>query len=313
MDKVKIPIDAKVLYQMYEYADYARRLHQSEIAGWAHYNKDRGIYKLTPLLRQEASGAEVIAFPNSILNDTKYDISDMIVQWHSHVMMSCSPSQPDRDLIQEALKLMPMIISIIVNCKGEYSAIAAFKRTDIFTFQDIVKLDAELVTYYQNPLTAKEVKKKLYKPAPPPPPKPQETHWHKGQFGKWANGVFVPENKNLPAPVARPEIYHLRPEQYYNNVDEELFPDYVIPAVSYKELLAYDEVMAIVHRIQADDNDINVWTYDDYAVLASETGNYVEVRPDEISANGVPMDWNNALIRLGVYGSQYRLIKKDAK
>ena len=46
------------------------------------------------------------------------------------------------DLIKEALKFMPMIISIIVNCKGEYSATVSLNQAGVFTFQELVKLDA---------------------------------------------------------------------------------------------------------------------------------------------------------------------------
>lgn len=329
MDKVKIPIDAKVLFQMYEYADSARKAFGTEIAGWAHYNKDRGIYKLAPLLPQEVSGAEVSSFPDEHINDMKYDISDMLVQWHSHVMFSCSPSTPDNDLIKEALKLMPMIISIIVNCKGEYSATVSLKQAGVFTFQDFVKLDAELVTYYDCPAILKEVRKKCYKPKPKPVAEVlPESHWHKGQFGKWSNGVFIPENKNLSV-VPKPEnrLYNTTPQQRYNNADwwddNDLFPDYVPPARdkslieatrSYKQLAKYAEILKLVDELQANDDMINVWSYDDYHImLDTRSGNYVEVTPDIVTINTRPTSWNEAIKRLGITDEKYFLKGTDAK
>ena len=125
---VEIPIDAIVLDQMYRYAHSAKNIFKSEIAGWAHYNDKKGIYKLAPLLRQEAVGWEVDTFPEEILNDVHYDIHDMFVQWHSHVNFTCKPSATDKALIRKALEIMPMIISVIVNCKNEYTVNVSLKK-----------------------------------------------------------------------------------------------------------------------------------------------------------------------------------------
>ena len=327
MEKVKIPIDAKVLFQMYEYADSARKAFGTEIAGWAHYNKDKGIYKLAPLLPQEVSGAEVSSFPDEHINDMKYDISDMLVQWHSHVMFSCHPSQPDNDLIKEALKLMPMIISIIVNCKGEYSATVSLKQAGVFTFQEFVKLDAELVTYYDCPNILKEVRKKCYKPKPKPAPSPSESHWHKGQYGKWNNGVFVPENKNIKLlPKETAPMYDTvkatkeAQQQHHNNVgfvpyqdEDDLFPDFVeAPAKTFNQLAEYGDIVKRIQKLAENDDMINVWSYDDYHImLDTRSGNYVEVTPDMVTINTRPTTWNEAIKRLGITDVKYFLTKKD--
>lgn len=319
MDKVKIPIDAKVLFQMYEYADSAHKAFGTEIAGWAHYNKDKGIYKLAPLLPQEVSGSEVSSFPDEHINDMKYNISDMIVQWHSHVMFSCNPSQPDKDLIKEALKLMPMIISIIVNCKGEYSATVSLKQAGAFTFQDFVKLDAELVTYYECPNILKEVRKKCYKPKPKPTPVADNvSYWHKGQFGKWVNGVFVPENKNLRVmPKSNPseKLYNTSPQQHYNmadDYDDDFFPDYLPPVITYKELAEYNDIVKMVNLLASNDDMINVWAYEDYHILLdTRSGNYVEVTPNMVSINTRPTSWNEAIVRLGITDKKYFIVPKD--
>lgn len=326
MDKVKIPIDAKVLFQMYEYADSAHKAFGTEIAGWAHYNKNKGIYKLAPLLPQEVSGSEVSSFPDEHINDMKYDISDMIVQWHSHVMFSCSPSQPDKDLIKEALKLMPMIISIIVNCKGEYSATVSLKQAGAFTFQDFVKLDAELVTYYECPNILKEVRKKCYKPKPKPTPVADNvSHWHKGQFGKWVNGVFVPENRNLVEKPNAP-IYDVVKaskmtkeealKRYISNVDwdndDELFPDYLPPARPYHKLTEYEDIIKKLNLLVADDDTMNGWAYDNYHILLdTRSGSYLEITPDMVTINTRPITWNDAMAKFGITDKKYLLDKKD--
>lgn len=165
-DKIDILIDAKVMYQMYEYAAYAKHIFGTEIAGWGHYNKKDGIYKLTPLPKQIVSGADVDTFPDEILKDQTYDISDMVVQWHSHVDMGVTPSGTDKKLIKDALELYPYLISIIVNCKHQYHAELNIKRSGELVFPDPIHLDVELVTYYDNPEVKKIVKKQCRKPAP---------------------------------------------------------------------------------------------------------------------------------------------------
>lgn len=179
MPEMKIPISSLVLEEMYAYAYYAKKQQGSEIAGWGHYTPEKGIYKLAPLLPQTASGAEVNTFPDEILNDVKYDISDMIVQWHSHVNMSTKPSPTDKDLIKEALEIFPMLISIIVNCKGEYSARMDIKSVGSTSMRlnlsEPMTYDVELIVDYENEEIEKIVKEKLK----PPPPAPVKTKEHK--------------------------------------------------------------------------------------------------------------------------------------
>lgn len=169
---MEIPIDAKVLYEMYEYAAYAHKHLKSEIAGWGHYHKDKGIYKLAPLLHQEAAGGDVETFPNGILNDMKYPMRDMIVQWHSHVYMSTFFSSVDITNIKDTMKLFPVLISIVVNCKNQYTARIDFSHAGAhndITLPQTITLDVDLIPYYNNPQVNKEVKKKLHKPKPKPP------------------------------------------------------------------------------------------------------------------------------------------------
>jgi len=170
MDKIGIAIDAKVLYQMYEYAAYAETHFEAEVAGWGHYNKEDGIYKLAPLLPQIVSSAEVDTFPDQLVNNKDYDMSDMIVQWHSHVYMATNPSGTDKELIKDALELFPMLISIIVNCKHEYSARLDIRKVGadhcMINLDDPMTYDINLVPYYDNSAVNKEVKKKLRKPKP---------------------------------------------------------------------------------------------------------------------------------------------------
>lgn len=206
-DKIDIMIDAKILYQMYEYAAYAKHLFGTEIAGWGHYNRENGIYKLTPLPKQIVSGAEVDTFPNEILKDQSYDISDMTVQWHSHVDMGVTPSWQDKKLIKEALELYPYLISIIINCKHQYSAELNIKRSGEIIFPDPVRLEVELVTYYDNAETKKIVKRQCKRPAPiviavskkSPTEKVVRTYgWnpHYG-MGEYVGNDFYPTNANF--------------------------------------------------------------------------------------------------------------------
>jgi hypothetical protein len=166
---MKIKIKDEVFQQMFEYAFYAKKHFSSEIAGWGHYNNDRGIYKLAPLCEQTVEGSEVNNFPNDIMNDINYDMSDMLVQWHSHVDMPCAPSGEYGDLgnIKQMLKIMPSIITIIVNCKGEYSA-----RLDTVKIEgcggieltEPVTINLELIRYYDNDKISKEVLAKCRRP-----------------------------------------------------------------------------------------------------------------------------------------------------
>src|SRR5690606_2508550 len=119
---MKIAISNKVMDKMFEYAAWANHHFGTEIAGWGHFSEENGIYKLAPLPKQTVKGAEVDSFPTEITNDVNYDISDMTVQWHSHVEMGVNPSYTDKQFIKDALEIMPYLISIIVNVKGEYSA-----------------------------------------------------------------------------------------------------------------------------------------------------------------------------------------------
>jgi len=168
MDKIKINIESATYHKMFEYAYFAKKHFSAEIAGWGHLDKERGIYKLAPLTKQYVEGAEVNNFPNDILNDTKYDISDLVVQWHSHVDMGTSPSQPDKENIVNTLKLFPILVSIIVNCKGEYSARLDYKNIGSknvnLSLSTIQTMDVELVPYYNNSELSKEVLRKCSKP-----------------------------------------------------------------------------------------------------------------------------------------------------
>lgn len=166
-NKIDIEIDAKVLYKMFELAAYANSLFNSEIAGWGHYSKENGIYKLAPLPKQTVSGAEVDAFPDEILRDQKYDISDLTVQWHSHVNFGCTPSAIDRTQIRESMKLFPYLITIIVNCKHEYTAEVHIKPKQV-DLPEHITYEVNLIPYYDNIRVQKLVLKQCSKPKPKP-------------------------------------------------------------------------------------------------------------------------------------------------
>lgn len=222
---------------MYELAAYAEHHFQAEVAGWAHANEN-GIYKLAPLCKQIVSGAEVNNFPDDILNNVKYDISDMIVQWHSHVFMSCSPSQPDKDTIKEALGLFPAIISIIINCKNEYKArldIGKIKIASGYISIPQTTFDVELVPYYDNPSVSKEVKAKLSKPKP------------------------------LPVAISTPVHHFPSGDRYgldFPAYGSEAYGDYILPAdtISTK---AYNEIRDSLNSISKVDESLAFTQYHD--------------------------------------------------
>lgn len=169
-----MPIDAKVFYQMYEYAAFAKSIHNSEIAGYGHFNEQDGIYKLAPLTKQIVTGSDVDAFPSSIVNDVGYDISDMIVQWHSHVEMGTFFSNTDQKNIKDMLRMYPMLISVVVNVKHEYTArldirsIAYGNQQYRLPESDIMTYDLELIPYYSNDEIWDEVTEKLRRPRKKP-------------------------------------------------------------------------------------------------------------------------------------------------
>jgi hypothetical protein len=169
--KLRMSIDARVLYQMYEYAAFAKTIHGSEIAGYGHYREKDGIYKLAPLTNQIITGgAEVDTFPSTIINDVKYDISDMVVQWHSHVEMNTFFSGTDQKNIKDMLGLYPLLISIVVNVKQEYTArldirnVAYGNHIMRLPEDNIASFDVELVPYYSNDVVYNEVRNKLKQP-----------------------------------------------------------------------------------------------------------------------------------------------------
>lgn len=233
MAKMKIPIDAKVLFQMYEYAAYAKKHFKSEIAGWGHYNAENGIYKLAPLIKQTVQAADVDTFPNDILNDTKYDIRDLIVQWHSHVDMGVTPSSTDKQNIEDCLELFPMLISIIVNCKNEYSARLDFAKAGTGLIQleldNPITIDVDLVPYYDNPKVSKEVLSKCSLPKPVTSNK---------VIGFQPQSNFPPGTFNpIYAQQYTPTIVHdYRNQPKQIEASENLFNDFVPPTAEIKEL-----------------------------------------------------------------------------
>ena len=300
MSNVKIPIDSKVLYSMYEYAHFAHKHYKSEIAGWAYYNRNKGIYKLAPLLKQEASGAEVLTFPsgNDISAHTAREYSEMIVQWHSHVYFECNPSQPDKDLIVEALGLYPMIISVIVNCKNEYSATIAIKQAGAFEFDEMIKLDVELVPYYNNPEVSKNVKKKLYLPKPPAPP--PIMGYHKSYF---SDKYISPPLRGLPSPKSEPYLSEEWGAYGFRDEIEEVVPDI--------EDGNYAKILSVIQKLAVDEPTLELSMYQDYTFLIQDDKqklNSVSLdRKNGLLCNNQPYSWSEVLRILGFDEKKYAL------
>ncbi len=156
---MEILIKETVLNKMFAYADEAKKQFNSEIGGFAHYKNDM-VYKLAPLQRQKATAANVDIEPDELVK-SDYNMSDMIVQWHSHIDMGVTPSGTDTKNIKESLKLMKSLITIIVNCKRE-----TFCRVDIMDpkfGQLTIKSELVPVRNTRTIDVSGEVKEKLYK------------------------------------------------------------------------------------------------------------------------------------------------------
>jgi len=166
---MNIPIKQRVWDNMINYACAAHQIHGTEIAGWGHYTHQKGIYKLAPLCKQEVKAAEVDNFPDEILHRVDYDMSDMVVQWHSHVNMGTTPSSVDTKNIADAMKLFDTLISIIVNIRGEYSCRIDYKTTNFYggtMLQTIDKVQLEIGSNKVPMKIWEEVMVKCYKPKP---------------------------------------------------------------------------------------------------------------------------------------------------
>lgn len=165
-----ILIDALVLQKMFKYAQYAFEHFDSEIAGWAHYNDEEGVYKTAPLTKQKASRVDVDNFPNDILEMEDYDMSDMMVQWHSHIDMNVFWSGTDEKCITETLELTKTLISIVVNIFGEYKcrvdSIVIGRNGHTISVNKQITQDCILQPYYKSRSIEREVLKNLSHPEP---------------------------------------------------------------------------------------------------------------------------------------------------
>lgn len=169
-EEISLLINGDVLQEMFKYAYYAYEHFNSEIAGWGHYSEDKGIYKLAPLTKQEASRAEVDNFPNGILEDESYDMSDMMVQWHSHVTMDVFWSATDEKCIKDTLKLTKTLISVVVNVFGEYrcrvDSIVVGRQKHMVELNKQITQNCILQSYHNDKSLEKVVLRNLYKPKP---------------------------------------------------------------------------------------------------------------------------------------------------
>lgn len=254
MGKISLPIDAMVLHQMYQYAAYAKHHFGTEIAGWGHYNEKKGIYKLTPLPKQIVSGAEVDSFPNEILLDEKYDIRDMVVQWHSHVDMGVTASATDLTAIRETLKLLPLVISIIVNCKHQYSARIDFIRASQFIkLESAITLEVDLIPYYNNKDVSKEVLSKLSRP--------------KVKITQYDSESDIPKYYERASYSEHPS-FSKNGKHYYWRDDKECYGYWDVDLGAYVK--EGDEPKKLLPPIDISEDLFNSWTPQDSALAMSK-------------------------------------------
>lgn len=201
INEVSLLIHGDVFADIFKYAYYAYEHFDSEIAGWAHYKEDRGIYKLAPLTKQEAKRSEVDNFPNDLLEDESYDISDMMVQWHSHVDMNVFWSATDEKCIKDTLKLTKTLISIVVNIFGEYKcrvdSLVVGRQGHMVELNKQITQECILQPYHMTKHIEKDVLKKLQKPKPPISIVQSNNAWHSYNV---KTGVIesIPFNSNTP-------------------------------------------------------------------------------------------------------------------
>lgn len=265
-------------------AYYAHHHFKSEVAGWAHWNAKKGIYKLAPLMEQEITAVEVETFPNEILSDTSYDLSDMCVQWHSHVYMGCTPSQTDNNTIKDMVEQMPLLISIIINCKMEYTATVTISKVNGLPLADIVKVDAELIPVFNDKCISKQILSKLKRPKP----KPVKTVIYDSRDYKgWGSEGSIHD---------------------WDKYEEELYGDY-IPPKDDKSVVVIDifqKIRAKAKQLQLDNKTIVFRDEGNFAILlwntTTKTKIFVSYYPGcnlFVAVNGIMNpSWHTALERL---------------
>jgi len=346
-DKIDIQIDAKVLYQMFEYAAFASHIHGTEIAGWGHYSKKDGIYKLAPLLKQEVKGAEVDTFPDEIIHRQDYDISDMVVQWHSHVNFPVFASNTDKELIRKALKLFPYLISIIVNCKHEYFAELNYKHAGGVELDTPLNMEVNLIPYYDNTAVYNEVKKKCYEPkevvekVTAVEGANHKKGWHpRYGSGTWYGKNFYPHNgkfwvKNvnynplLKIFNGKGEIVIPFKDDVKDSPDKnvgftaeetlDMFEDYsgfgmneygmgdYIPPIKEVKMIKQVKEKAILLDKDLHDKVSMVVANGTYWIQHLKDNSYCEISEDGVLVNGHDGTWNEFLIKIGHYEEPYMI------
>lgn len=286
MAKINVPIDAKILYQMYEYAAYAEKHFKSEISGWAHYHPDKGIYKLAPLCKQEVSGAEVDNFPDEILNNMKYDISDMIVQWHSHVNMPTFQSQTDKNNIAEALDLFPCLISIVVNCKNEYTATLDYNVVGTKSMQVLLEenqsVGVNLVPYYANTKISDEVLAKCSRPVPKLPT---------GSIIHDYRSYGVGKNYNYVGTPSQYDLWKESKEKENEKTAKEFANEYLATIPSEDKTFGFSQELFIQTKLfMKSMENINTFNFSEYPggaiLLDYDTNSYLDLDLSDLTLNG---------------------------
>jgi len=180
-DKVEIPIHIDVWKDILEYSAWAYKHYKSEVGGYAHFNKDTGIYKIAPLCDQICHGAETDINLIRILN-SDYDMSDMTVWWHSHPNMSTTPSSTDWATIRKWGEKMRVSIMLIVNLEMVYTC-KAFAMNE---FDKKSEYDVTLIPYFDRAKLSQEVQGRVSRPKPQPAPKePTKTATYYHNSNRW--------------------------------------------------------------------------------------------------------------------------------
>jgi proteasome lid subunit RPN8/RPN11 len=148
---------------IFRYAELAKK---SEIAGFAKMNKNKLIYEVLPIPKQEVTGGTVNIDEEFMLPFIhRSDVHEIVVNWHSHGNGSVFWSSTDEENIETLGKFMKYLISIVVNNKRDYKA-----RIDYFYPIHVhadIKLDVHIPIPKNIATTMEEdVQKMLFFPKP---------------------------------------------------------------------------------------------------------------------------------------------------
>ena len=122
---IVLSITPKVYAKIFAYAKECKW----EVSGFGSFNKNGVIDTLFPLLTQKCSGSETEMDEKALEEITRSGFSKRInFHWHSHVNMGVFWSAQDKSNVENLIRFYPVLISVVVNKKGESLARLDYAR-----------------------------------------------------------------------------------------------------------------------------------------------------------------------------------------